>query len=94
MASGLGGGRVSGSRGCRVSGVSDSVECRSVGLVLTPLDTIDTVHTWAVSRWLDTGLTLVAECRAELSVDTGVGVSGVSGRCRDLVSKCRARAQR
>ena len=29
--------------------MSGAAECRSVGPVLTPLDTIDTVHAWAVS---------------------------------------------
>ena len=67
---------------------------------LATLTLLDTVRTSPLSRWLDTRWTLVSECRAEcllsvdlVSIDTGVGVSGGVGRCRGLVSKCRARAQ-
>ena len=57
-----------------VGGVG-GVECRSVGFALTPLTLLDAVRGGPTSRWLDTGLTLVSECRAE---------------CRlTLVSECR-----
>ena len=79
-----------------VSGVPGVGQCRvseRVGPVLTPLDTIDTVYTRAVSRWLDTGLTLMSECQVECRLTLvsecwgcrgGVGTSGVE------VSRARA----
>ena len=64
-----------------VGGVG-SVECRSVDFVLTPLTLLDVSRGGPLSRWLDTGLTLVSECRTEcrltlVSECRGVGV--VSG---------------
>ena len=51
-------------------------ECR-IGL-----DTIDTVRGGPLSRWLDTGLTLVSKCRTECRCE-------VSGCRLTLVSECR-----
>ena len=67
---------------CRSVGGVGGVECRSVDFVLTPLTLLDVSRGGPLSRWLDTGLTLVSECRTEcrltlVSECRGVGV--VSG---------------
>ena len=67
---------------CRSVGGVGGVECRSVDFVLTPLTLLDVSRGGPLSRWLDTGLTLVSECRTEcrltlVSECWGVGV--VSG---------------
>jgi len=67
---------------CRSVGGVGGVECRSVDFVLTPLTLLDVSRGGHLSRWLDTGLTLVSECRTEcrltlVSECRGVGV--VSG---------------
>ena len=61
--------------GCRsVYGVSKCRECRVSECRVcldTPLTLLDTVRGGPLSRWLDTGLTLVSECRTQCQL-TGV----------------------
>jgi len=58
------------------------VEYRSVGFALTPLTLLDTDRGGPLSRWLNTSLTLVSECRTECRLTLvsecrgSVGVSG------------------
>jgi hypothetical protein len=67
-------------RVCAVGGVG-GVECRSVGFALTPLTLLDadrgTMPT--VKMALDTGLTLVSECRTECRLTLVSECRGVSG---------------
>ena len=76
-----------------VSEVSGGVECRGCRAMSMSFDNLDTTRSPRLSRSLDTGVGVSGLSVGLVSVDTGVGVSGGVGRCRDRVSECRARAQ-
>ena len=65
------------SGGATMRGRVGGVECRSVGFALTPLTLLDAVRGGPTSRWLDTGLTLVSECRTECRLTLVSGCRGV-----------------
>ena len=76
-----------------VSGVSGVSSVGGVGLCRCALTLLDRKRTLLLSRSLDTGVGVSGLSVGLVSVDTSVGVSGGVGRCRDRVSECRARAQ-
>ena len=69
------------------------VECRGCRAMSMCFDSLDRNRTPHLSRSLDTGVGVSGLSVGLVSVDTSVGVSGGVGRCRDRVSECRARAQ-
>ena len=75
-----------------VGGVG-GVECRGCRAMSMCFDNLDTSRGPPLSRSLDTGVGVSGPSVGLVSVDTVSRVSRVSGSCRDLVSKCRARAQ-
>ena len=76
-----------------VSGGVGGVECRGCRTMSMCFDSLDTNRALLLSRSLDTGVGVSGLSVGLVSVDTSVGVSGGVGRCRDRVSECRARAQ-
>ena len=69
-----------------VSGVSGVSSVGGVGLCRCALTLLDSNRALQLSRSLDTGVGVSGLSVGLVSVDTSVGVSGGVGRCRDRVS--------